>query len=287
MRKIATVAAGVLLCAGLAAAQALPAYVDVWVPGVSPEKTADFERVVKRFIEAYNKVKSTEHWVVAQRFYGDKTAYVFFIERQKWAELDSAPQDLEVLTKAYGRAEAERFMKQASGTFKDAQAYFLRVRGDLSLRPDRQYPARSKVLRASAYWVRPGRGPDFEALLKRAIEAHTQLGTTAHFTLSQTVSGGGPNYWLTTFAPNFAEFDNDPGNVILKAFGQEEYDKFRMKAAEVVEKAENYTHVLRPDLSRAPQSYVEANKAMWAPKPAPKPAEEKKPAEKKPAEKKS
>ncbi len=285
MRRLALAGTWVLLWAGLAAAQAPPVYVSVWIPRVRAEKTRDFERVSKRFIDVYNKAKSPLHWVSAQRIYGDTTTYVIYTELQKWAELDSWPQDIEVLSKVLGPAEAERFMKQADETVQDTQAYFLRLRDDLSLRGDRNSPAMAKVMRTSAYWVRPGRGLDFEALVKRVIEAHTKLNTSSHFTFGQTLSGGGPNYWSATFAPNFAEFDTDPGNVLQKAFGPAEAESFFRKVAEVLDKSENYTHVLRPDLSRAPQDYVEANKAVWGAKPKPA-AEKRAAAEKQPAEEK-
>ena len=268
MRKSILILVLVLLGSMLAGAQqgGPPDYVSLWV--ARTQNPLEFEAVSKRFIEAYAKARPEANWVVAQRIFGEPGTYVLFTERSGWAEFDTEPHDMEVLAKAFGPAQAQQIMRQAIGAVESSESSFLRVRPDLSRMDDPKFtPPMAKVMRATAYWIKPGRGPDFERAVKHFIEAVNKIEAPIHFTTAMTMSGGGPAYWIVTFAPNFAVFDADPGNPVVKAFGQADWDKMRMEIAGFVEKVENYTHVLRPDLSRPPKPYIDANPEMWTPKP--------------------
>ncbi len=244
---------------------ATPGYVHVYMAKVKPDKLATYEKIARQWADAFRK-EGGENWITIQQQMGEYNTIAFVSTRKSWGDLDKLPNEMEVLSKAYGKQEAENIFKTAAECELSGKIYFRRTRPDLSLRADQNEIAKAKYLRASYLTIRPGRGPDFEYLVKKAIEAHQKLNTKAHFTVNQTVSGGALSYVIVTTAGAFGDFDYDPGNVIEKAFGAEEFNRFRMTIAEVVEHSENIVWRIRPELSAPPQEYIAANPDFWTPK---------------------
>ncbi len=249
----------------LAQAPTQPGYVHVYIAKVKPDKLATYEKLAKQWADAFRK-EGGENWITIQQQMGEFNTIAFVSFRKSWADLDKLPNEMEVLSKAYGKQEAENIFKTASECELSSRMYFRRMRPDLSLRADLNDMARAKLTRASYLTIRPGRGPDFEYLVKKVIDAHQKLDTKAHFTVSQTLSGGAPSYVIATTAGTFGDFDYDPGNVIEKAFGTEEANRFLTTIAEVVERSENIVWRIRPELSAPPKEYIAANPDFWTPK---------------------
>ncbi len=255
------------LAVGLVWAQApaQPGYVHVYIAKVKPDKLATYEGLARKWADAFRK-EGGENWVTIQQQVGEYNTIAFVSFRKSWADLDKLPNEMEVLSKAYGKQEAENIFKTAGECELSGRIYFRRMRPDLSLRADQNEVARAKYLRATYVTIRPGRGLDYEYALKKVIEAHHKLDTKAHFTVSQTLSGGAPGFVVVTTAGAFGDFDYDAGNVIEKAFGTEEFNRFRMTIAEAVEHSENIIWRIRPELSAPPQEYIAANPDFWTPK---------------------
>jgi hypothetical protein len=267
--KFASLAALVCLAGALVWAQGptQPGYIHVYIAKIKPDKLATYEKIAQKWADAFRK-EGGENWITIQQEVGEYNTIAFVSFRKSWADLDKLPNEMEVLSKVYGKQEAENIFKTASECELGGKIYFRKTRPDLSLRAKQDDIARAKYLRVSYLTVRPGRAPDFEYLVKKAIEAHQKLNTDVHFTIYQTVSGGALSYVITTTAGAYADFDYDPGNVIEKAFGAEEYNRFRASLAEVVERGENIVWRIRPELSAPPQEYIAANPNFWTPKPA-------------------
>ena len=249
----------------LAQAPAPPGYVHVYIAKVKPDKLPTYEGLARKWADAFRK-EGGENWITIQQQVGEYNTIAFVFFRKSWADLDKLPNEMEVLSKVYGKQEAENIFKTGAECELSGRIYIRRTRPDLSLKAEQNDMARAKLLRASYLTIRPGRAPDFEYLVKRAIEAHQKLDTKVHFTVSQTVSGGPMGYVIVSTAGTFGDFDYDPGNVIEKAFGAEEANRFRTTIAEVVEHGENIIWRIRPELSAPPQEYIAANPDFWTPK---------------------
>ncbi len=242
-----------------------PGYVHVYMAKVKPDKVATYEKLAQKWADAFRK-EGGETWITIQQQMGDSNTIAFVSFRKSWADLDKLPNEMEVLAKAYGKQEAENILKTGSECELSSRIYFRKMRPDLSLRADQNDLARARLTRSTYVTIRPGRGLDFEYALKKVIEAHQKLDTKAHFTVSQTLSGGPPGYVITTTAGAFGDFDYDAGNVIEKAFGTEEFNRFRTTIAEAVDHSENIVWRIRPELSAPPQEYIAANPDFWTPK---------------------
>ncbi|MDH3641660.1 MAG: hypothetical protein OES38_06170 [Gammaproteobacteria bacterium] len=93
----------------------------------------------------------------------------------------------------------------------------------------------------------------FEAVVKKAVEAHTQLDTKRYWTAFQQQMGNPRHYTLTRIFPNIGAMDEEPRNALVEAFGEEEVAKLFTGDA-VVESTERGLWFERRDLSTAPSN---------------------------------
>jgi quinol monooxygenase YgiN len=259
-------------------------YLDIYRVKVKPEKTAEFNALTKKWVDA-NRRYSGDHWLALETVYGEGDVYVFTSIRSSYADIDKANEVvMGAVRKAFG-PQAEKVMQDFESCLASSRSELRRRRWDLSRKAPADAVAYAKLtgesryLRTTAVHVRPGHVADFEVLLKDMKAAGEKAANTQPVFVSQAIEGTkGTLFYVSTLRSSMAGFDNNP--TMREILGEEGYKKFLQGNADFVEEADSSLFRFAPELSNPPDDVVAVAPGFWRPKPAaPAPAAKPKPKE--------
>ena len=247
-------------------------YLDIYIVRVKPDKIADFDAFAKKIVDA-NQHNNGDHWLAQYVLYGENNTYVFASMRQDYADIDKGSEAfMSALTKAYGKDAAEKLERDWNSCLISARSELRKRRPDLS----RKVPAdmasyakligTSKVLRTTAIHIRPGHGPEFEAMVKDVQAIAGKAENTQPLLFSQGVEGTeGTTYYVTALRSGLDGFDHNP--TIHEVLGDEGYKKYLQGISDTVESTESMILHFSPELSNPPEAILAAAPDVWQPKP--------------------
>jgi quinol monooxygenase YgiN len=247
-------------------------YLDIYRVKVKPEKTAEFNALTKKWVDA-NRRYSGDHWLALETVYGEGDVYVFTSIRSSYADIDKANEAvMGAVRKAFG-PQAEKVMQDFESCLASSRSELRRRRWDLSRKAPADAVAYAKLtgesryLRTTAVHVRPGHVADFEALLKDMKAAGEKATNTQPVFVSQAIEGAkGTIFYVSTLRSSMAGFDNNP--TMREILGEEGYKKFLQGNADFVEEADSSLFRFSPELSNPPDDVVAVAPGFWRPKPA-------------------
>jgi quinol monooxygenase YgiN len=247
-------------------------YLDIYRVKVKPEKTAEFNALTKKWVDA-NRRYSGDHWLALETVYGEGDVYVFTSIRSSYADIDKANEAvMGAVRKAFG-PQAEKVMQDFESCLASSRSELRRRRWDLSRKAPADAVAYAKLtgesryLRTTAVHVRPGHVADFEALLKDMKAAGEKAANTQPVFVSQAIEGTkGTLFYVSTLRSSMAGFDNNP--TMREILGEEGYKKFLQGNADFVEEADSSLFRFAPELSNPPDDVVAVAPGFWRPKPA-------------------
>lgn len=268
-------ACGVLLFTALTAAMSLAqqeGYLDVYVAHVKPEKRAEFDAVNKRIAEA-NRRHNGDTWLALETAYGEQNTVSFSSSRHTYGEVEKAFDIfMGALNTAYGEAGAKALFQQLNNTLASSRTEIRQRRWDLSYNPPTdaaayvQVISRTRWIRSVIIRVRPGHGPEFEALMKDLAAASQRTNQPGMRWVSQVTNGGSPStYVLTRLLTSLGELDH--ATPMQEMLGEEGYQKFLKINADAVVGVEYVIFRVVPELSNPPADVVAAAPDFWNPKP--------------------
>lgn len=252
-------------------AQAQGDYLDVYVVKAKPEKAADLESIAKKMVDA-NRRYNGDHWLAMETVYGEGDTIAFVSNRKDYADVDNASGAfMGALEKAYGKDGAEKMLNEWNNCLAGSRSELRKRRWDLSWKAPQpgsyaKFIGESRVLRTTAVHIRPGHGPDFEALLKDIKTAEEENPNTQPVLVSQVVEGGkGTIFYLTGLRTEMGGFDKNP--TLHEILGEEGYKKFLQISADSIESTESTLLRFSPEMSNAPTDILAAAPDFWQPKP--------------------
>jgi hypothetical protein len=271
MRMLLAVALVLCWAAAAVAQTAGGDYLDVYIVQVKPDKRAEFDALSKRMAEA-NRRNGGDQWLAMETMYGEANSVTFVSTRSNYADVETG------MNKFMGAAQ-KGFGAGMDKMFADFNSCLVSARGELRMRRwDLSWNApsspaeyakllgQSKYLRTNMIHVRPGHAADFEAMLKELKAAREKNSPNEVGLVSQVVAGQqGITFYVTTLKPNFAAFDSVP--TMQKVMGDEAFNNYMKRSADVVESAYAMINRFLPDQSAAPEEVVAAGGDFWAPKP--------------------
>jgi len=247
-------------------------YLDIYRVKVKPEKTAEFNALTKKWVDA-NRRYSGDHWLALETVYGEGDVYVFTSIRSSYADIDKANEAvMGAVRKAFG-PQAEKVMQDFESCLASSRSELRRRRWDLSRKAPADAVAYAKLtgesryLRTTAVHVRPGRVADFEAMLKDMKAAGEKAANAQPVFVSQAIEGTkGTVFYVSTLRSSMGGFDNNPS--MRDILGEEGYKKFLQGNADIVEEADSTLFRFSPELSNPPDDVVAVAPGFWRPKPA-------------------
>ena len=211
---VASVASVVALVAGAGLAQAQDAgsWVRVNVVQVKPERLSDFIKLYQDEINpALRKAGVPWRSVWQTGEFGETYERHFVTPMASFAELDAGGP----LARVLKPRALDRVLEKLRRTIDRRQSYAVLYRADLSVESDdvSGFP----IARVTNLQVAPGRGAEFEALLRENLETFRSAGVV--FGVYQRQFGPGPVVWQ--IVENLRSYAELARGGILRAFGDE------------------------------------------------------------------
>jgi hypothetical protein len=270
-RKALWALAVVVCLAAPVAVQAQGDYLDVFVVKVKPEKRADFLALAKKYADA-NRRFNGDRWIASESVYGEGNVYQFTSTRKDYAETEKAAEAFMLAAqKAFGKEAAQKMNQDFDSCLVWSRAELRRRRWDLSRKAPQEAEAyakligESRLLRTTAVHIRPGRVPDFEALMKDVKEAAEKNADTRTVFVSQVVEGSkGSIFYVSTLRSSLGGFDHNP--TTREILGEEGFKKFQQISVDAVEIADSTMYRFNPELSNPPEEVAKVAMDFWRPK---------------------
>ena len=274
-----------LVLAVTAFGQAPAGYIQLYIAKVKPEKRAEFDAVMKKFVDANRRHKG-DTWIASETIYGDQNTLYFTSLRRNYAEAGQAfDAFFSALNKAYGPTGAAKVWQDGLNCVTSLRAEVRQRRQDLSWNVPSDTAALFKLVGESRWTrtilvrVRPGRTGDYVAQLRTIKTAFEKAGSRTPVSVSQSASGQqGTIFYLTALRSSLGGFD-PTGPSLAQALGEEGFQKYQKAVQEIVFNTETYINRYLPELSNPPEEVVAASPDFWRPKPAPAAKAKAKPAE--------
>jgi hypothetical protein len=270
-RKVLYVLAAVLLAGAMAAAQAKPDYLDVFVVKVAPGKRAAFEAATKRIMQT-NQANNGDRWIAMETVYGESDTVSFVSTRQGYGDIEKGMNAFyQAMGKGLGPAGTQKVFQEFGSATAGGRAEIRLRRWDLSAAAD---PAgRNKIvgearwLRTTIVHVKPGHQLQFEELARTAKAALESAKPPQTVFVSQAVAGQhGTVFYITSLQKSLADFDNL--TPLPQLMGAEGFRNFQTQVAEHVIKSETVINRFLPELSNPPDEVAAVAPDFWRPKPA-------------------
>ena len=271
LRRCLGCLAAVVFLAMPIVANAQGEYLDIYRVKVKPEKSAEFNALTKKWVDA-NRRYNGDHWLTLETMYGEGDVYVFTSTRSSYADIDKANEaTMGAARKAFG-PQTEKIIQDFGSCLASSRSELRRRRWDLSRKAPADAAAYAKLigesryLRTTAVHVRPGRVADFEALLKDLKAAGEKAANTQPVFVSQVIEGTkGTTFYVSTLRSSMAGFDDNPS--MKDILGEEGYKKFLQGNADFVEEADSAIFRFSPELSNPPEDIVAVAPGFWRTKP--------------------
>jgi len=265
-------AVAVILLAAFAIGQAQDQYLDVFVVQVKPGKRADFDAISKKIVAA-NRQNKGDEWLAMETVYGQNNRITLVSMRQSYGDTEKASDAFySALQKSMGKTGVDKAFQDFNSCLDNSWSELRKRRWDLSSNAPADAAAMTKMLgearwlRTTVIHVKPGRGPEFEGLLKDVKAAREKNSPELTTLVSQTVAGReGTIYYVTTLEKSMADFDTI--TPLPKVLGEEGYAHYLKTGSEIVENVETVINHFLPELSNPPANVVAAAPDYWTPKP--------------------
>jgi hypothetical protein len=261
----------VILLAAFAVAQ--EQYLDIYIAQVKPEKRADFDAISKKMVAA-NRQNKGDLWLSMETVYGPMNRVTFVSTRQSYDDAEKGSDAFSgAIVKSLGQSAADKLFQEFSACLVNSRSELRKRRWDLSSNAPADAGAMAKMLgesrwlRTSVIRVKPGKGPELEALLKDIKAAREKNSPDVTTLVSQGVAGQeGTVYYVTTIEKSLAGFDSIAP--LQKVLGDEGFAKYLKTGSEIVEDSEVVINHFLPELSNPPADVVAAAPDYWTPKTA-------------------
>jgi hypothetical protein len=229
-----------------------PRWSQVMLVRVKPEMATEYAEFVKsETIPAQQKAgtKWRDAWVTAG--FGEALEYAVITPIEDFAQYDGPGP----IVRALGEDGARDYMAKVRRMISSTHTYAMLSRPDLSnyTTPETQVP---KLIVLTRWQVAPGRATEFETIIKNEVLPLVKKHNIGYW-VSQITLGGGMHEYATAM-PYESFADIGKGNPIMRAIGQDAYNRLVMKTAGVVASASRTVLRYVPELSyRLPKQTAE------------------------------
>lgn len=229
-----------------------PEFLQVLTVTLRPTGVAEYEDFVKKIVAGANKIGAPQRWTAyAVSIGGPGYTYNFALPFSSWSDVDGWTSVAQILSRAYGEAEAARLTKVSRASVERTESAVYRLLPDLSTRPKRFDPP-AAFIQLFVTDVEPEMVPTWESFLARqkAAQEKAPQGPTA---IRRVAVLGASNRYVTAVPFNkYAERDSWPSgpDVLREAYGETEARSITEARLKSTREARIMVLSYRPDLSR-------------------------------------
>ncbi len=213
---------------------------------------AQFEAYMKKIIEAANKINAPQGWFTAQTELGaNGTSYFIFLGFDKWGERDGWSLVPQMLTKAFGEAEAQKLLKTGGDAMWSYQANVYTLDEERSWNLEAGAPAKYyQILRGQ---VKPSMVDEYLMVISEIKEAQENASVKRMGIRRESRFGPSWEFYMATPFEKWGDWDeaaSDVWGVVAKHHGEAKAQALRKTLRNCYESRELFVIAGRPDLSR-------------------------------------
>lgn len=211
VRSLVLAVMALLAFGPLASAQNQPTdFIEVITVTVKPGGVPEYEDYVKKILAGVNKTGAVQRVFGYQvALGGPGSTFTFVLPFNKWGEMDTWTSIPQILSKAYGEAEAGKILKAGNSVVERSQTEVFRTLAQFSTRPKVFDPptAFAYVVRTE---VEPQMVSTYEQYLSKLKAAQEQAPNAPTAIRRVSVQGTASTYVSTQFFNKHAERDEWP-----------------------------------------------------------------------------
>lgn len=247
---------------GQSAAAQPSEYLHVISVTVKPGGVPAYESFTRKIAAGAEKVGAAQHWRTFMVMIGGPgRTFNIVLPFNKWSEVDGWTPVPQILTKAYGQAEAKRIMAEGSAVTEHSETSVLRLLPGLSVRPE-AFNAQTGYIHLFVTEVEPAMVPAWESYISKLKAAQEKSPQFPSVVRRVAVLGSSNTYASAVGFSKFAERDSWPMNTELMrtAYGQAQADSLEGVRLRATRNARQMVLMYRADLSRPGVGPAEASR---------------------------
>lgn len=248
---VALVFLTVLAIAGGAFAQMPGQHIQFVEINVKAGAEGQFEEYIKKIIEAADKVGAPQGWIFAQAALGASSpTYYVVLQFDKWSERDSWDQIPQLLTKAFGEAEAEKLMKVGGDATWGNETRVYSLDEERSWNLDKNAPAPYYTIMRGK--VKPDMVDEYDMVISKIKEAQENAAVKRVGIRRRVRFGPSWEFYSASPFSKWADLD-EQGSLwenVAKTHGDTEARLLRKTLQGCYTEREFIVIATRPDLSR-------------------------------------
>ncbi len=238
------------------------------------DKIANYSTLVTQFRRAAETSKANVNWIAASNLTGEvrQVHFISFYDNLAAIETDMP---------AYKSIEDElkqknpNFSAEAGAAELEPRSTIARYLPELSYQPDKVAFSDAKWWEITTVYIKPGQRSAFTELVKQEQELLQKSGAEEHFLMYYLFAGmptPGGAYYIVIPRKSLAEMDVDNSSKmkdLITPLIRQHIDKM---AGEIITRIETNLLMVRPDMSRPPQTFLASNPDFWTIKEPAQPA---------------
>jgi len=234
------------------AAEDGPVYLTVLQVRINPGTQPQYEQLVRRFVEANDKLKTDIYWSASTSQFGPAGMYTFARFHSSLATVQANPRN--VIAEAFGAEEASKQLAVIAETTSESRNGLWMQRPDLSVTPpDGTNAVNLGVLRVT---ISPTGNAAYEEYLAKVVEASRATAPEGYYIAYAPGWGAENTYAFVSPFPDLGELGPPQLSIpelLVKHFGKREADRLMKVRSSVVVGQESVMGNVRSDLGRAPK----------------------------------
>jgi hypothetical protein len=225
-------------------------------------KTEEFASLNRQVRQALNAGNANYHYVAATPLTGDSALVEFFGFYDNYGQIEEAMKSFTQSTGAL--MKTTEFSRGASDAVHGIHGIVAKFRPDLSYNPQKLDLANATSWELSFVRLKPGYARDFEDLEKQSIELHQKGNIDEHWVVYQVEYGAqAPSFIFLRALKSLVDLDVDLKAAHDAVFTEAVRRQFIRAFKEGGDFEQRTILMVRPDLSRPPQTLVAANPTFW------------------------
>jgi RNase P/RNase MRP subunit POP5 len=242
----------ILALALTAAAQPPAQHLQLYRINVKSGSQAQFADYLTKVKEAADKTNAPQSWIVAQGVLGTSgTDYFVAISFDKWSEMDLWKQVPQMLTEAFGEAEAAKIQQMGGDSMWDFETTVFTLDAERSLNIDRSTAANYYQFLMGQ--VKPEMAQEYQSVVGALMEAQKKAGNQQMWIRRNASLGKSWQVYAAVPFDSWSERDSTGSfwDNVAKAVGAEEASRLRSRLLACYESREIFIIRRIPELSRA------------------------------------
>ncbi len=232
---------------------------------IAEGKSMSYPGLLSEFRRAADTIKADTHWLAASNLTGDMRQVVYLSAYNNYAGIETDLASFEKIAAEAVKANPN-FAAESGASERAPMGTIAKYREDLSYQPDKVPGPQTKYWEVTTIMLKPGHMTDFAELVKDEIGLLKTAGMDENFLVYQVMAGlpsTGSAFYIVKPMKSLAEMDAGDSEKAKAVFTPIIRRQFESQVAKMVSHIESNLLMVRPDLSRPPQTFLAANPDFW------------------------